>query len=84
MLAVYGINGDRTLYALAADNARDAQTRAANGQGLYLLSWNGETLPAVGRAAGDAADAGRDDQPVRVARGVPAAAVTPPRSSPSS
>jgi len=33
------------LYALAADNARDAQTRALNGEGLYLLSWNGGTLP---------------------------------------
>jgi len=46
MLALYGLDGDPTLYALAADNARDAQTRAANGEGLYLLSWNGETLPA--------------------------------------
>ncbi|MGO9319581.1 MAG: glycoside hydrolase family 76 protein [Solirubrobacteraceae bacterium] len=46
MLALYALDGDRTLYLLAADNARDAQTRAANGQGLYLLSWNGETLPA--------------------------------------
>jgi Glycosyl hydrolase family 76 len=47
MLALYALEGDRTLYALAADNARDAQTRAANSQGLYLLSWNGETLPAI-------------------------------------
>ena len=46
MLALYSLEGDTTLYHLAADNARDAQTRAANGQGLYLLSWNGETLPA--------------------------------------
>ncbi|MGO9760676.1 MAG: glycoside hydrolase family 76 protein [Solirubrobacteraceae bacterium] len=46
MLALYALDGDRTLYQLAADNARDAQTRAANGEGLYLLSWNGETLPA--------------------------------------
>lgn len=46
MLALYSLEGDSTLYHLAADNARDAQTRAANGQGLYLLSWNGETLPA--------------------------------------
>jgi hypothetical protein len=29
----------------AADNARDAQTRALNGEGLYLLSWSGGTLP---------------------------------------
>ena len=46
MLALYALDGDPTLYALAADNARDAQTRAVNGEGLYLLSWNGETLPA--------------------------------------
>jgi hypothetical protein len=46
MLALYALDGDRTLYAMAADNARDAQTRAVNGEGLYLLSWNGETLPA--------------------------------------
>ena len=31
--------------SLTADNARDARTRALNGEGLYLLSWNGETLP---------------------------------------
>jgi hypothetical protein len=46
MLALYALEGDDTLYQLAVDNARDAQTRAANGEGLYLLSWNGETLPA--------------------------------------
>jgi hypothetical protein len=45
MLALYSLDGDGTLYALAADNARDAQTRALNGAGLYLLSWNGEVLP---------------------------------------
>ncbi len=45
MLALYSLDGDSTLYRLAADNARDAETRAANGEGLYLLSWNGETLP---------------------------------------
>jgi Glycosyl hydrolase family 76 len=45
MLALYALDGDTTLYKLAADNARDAQTRALNGEGLYLLSWNGQTLP---------------------------------------
>ena len=45
MLALYSLDGDRTLYALAADNARNAQARARNGEGLYLLSWQGETLP---------------------------------------
>ena len=44
MLALYALDHDRTLYALAADNARNAQTRARNSEGLYLLSWNGETL----------------------------------------
>ncbi len=46
MLALYALDGDTTLYALAADNAREAQTRAVNGEGLYLRSWNGQTLPA--------------------------------------
>ena len=44
MLALYALHHDRTLYALAADNARNAETRARNSEGLYLLSWNGETL----------------------------------------
>ena len=52
MLALYALDGDRSLYALALDNARDAQTRAVNGDGLYLLSWNGETLPARYALAG--------------------------------
>jgi hypothetical protein len=47
MLALYALDGDRTLYQLAADNARDAETRARDAAGLYLLSWNGETLPAI-------------------------------------
>ncbi len=47
MLALYALEGDHTLYLLAANNARDAQTRALNGEGLYLLSWNGETIPAI-------------------------------------
>jgi Glycosyl hydrolase family 76 len=46
MLALYSIDHDPTLYALAAENARDAQANALNGEGLYLLSWKGETLPA--------------------------------------
>jgi hypothetical protein len=52
MLALYALDGDSTLYQLAADNARTAQDRARNGQGLYLLSWNGETLPAEDAAPG--------------------------------
>lgn len=47
MLALYATDGDSTLYRLATDNARDAQTRAADGEDLYLLSWNGQALPAV-------------------------------------
>jgi hypothetical protein len=52
MLALYSLDHNRTLYALAADNARNAQTRAANAQGLYLLSWNGETLPPANARPG--------------------------------
>ena len=47
MLALSTLDGDRTLYTLATDNARDAETRATNSEGLYLLSWNGQTLPAI-------------------------------------
>lgn len=46
LLALYSLDHDPTLYALAADNARNAQSRALDGEGLYLRSWNGETLPA--------------------------------------
>jgi hypothetical protein len=52
MLALYALDGDSSLYAVAADNARNAAARAANGQGLYLRSWNGETLPAANAAPG--------------------------------
>jgi hypothetical protein len=45
MLALYSLDHDPILYKLAADNARGAHTRAVNGEGLYLLSWNGQTLP---------------------------------------
>jgi len=45
MLALYALDGDRTLYQLAVDNARDVQSRARGGDGLYTLSWNGATLP---------------------------------------
>jgi hypothetical protein len=44
LLALYGLKHDRTLYAMAADNARNAEARARNGEGLYLLSWNGGTI----------------------------------------
>ncbi|MGD1056858.1 MAG: glycoside hydrolase family 76 protein [Solirubrobacteraceae bacterium] len=47
MLALYALEGDPTLYRMAVANARDAQTQAANGEGLYLLSWDGQTLPRV-------------------------------------
>jgi hypothetical protein len=46
MLALYALDGDRGLYRIAAANARDAQSHAGNGEGLYLLSWAGGTLPA--------------------------------------
>ena len=47
MLALYSLDHDPALYALAADNAREAQAHALNGEGLYLLAWNGETLPTA-------------------------------------
>jgi Glycosyl hydrolase family 76 len=46
MLALYSLDGEDALYELAVANARAVQTRAANGEGLYLLSWAGEPLPA--------------------------------------
>jgi glycosyl hydrolase family 76 len=52
LLALYSLDHDASLYALAADNARDAQTRARDARGLYLRSWNGETLPAQYAAPG--------------------------------
>jgi Glycosyl hydrolase family 76 len=45
MLALYSLDHDPGLYTLAAHNATDAQIRALNSEGLYLLSWGGETLP---------------------------------------
>ncbi len=44
MLALYALDHDPALYTLAAENAREAQTHALDGEGLYLLSWSGETL----------------------------------------
>jgi Glycosyl hydrolase family 76 len=52
MLALYALDGDPPLYTLAADNARNAQTRAANSEGLYLLSWDGATLPRANALPG--------------------------------
>jgi hypothetical protein len=46
MLALYSLDGDPALYALAAENANAAQSAAMNGGGLYLLSWSGAPLPA--------------------------------------
>jgi uncharacterized protein YyaL (SSP411 family) len=47
MLALYARDHDPVLYRMAADNARNAEARAANGEGLFLRSWNGGTLPAA-------------------------------------
>ena len=44
MLALASLEGNTTLYRMAADNARNAQARAAEPNGLYLKGWNGETL----------------------------------------
>jgi hypothetical protein len=46
MLALYSRDHDPVLYQLAQDNAGGAQTRASSGDGLYMRSWGGETLPA--------------------------------------
>jgi hypothetical protein len=47
MLALYSLNGNPALYALAVENGqRAAQSAATNGGGLYLLSWSGAPLPA--------------------------------------
>jgi hypothetical protein len=47
MLALYSLDHNPVLYALAAGNAREAAAHAPNGEGLYLLSWNGATLPTA-------------------------------------
>jgi Glycosyl hydrolase family 76 len=52
MLALYSLDGDPALYALAADNAALAREHARDGRGLYLRSWAGETLPAAYAAPG--------------------------------
>jgi hypothetical protein len=45
MLALYPLDHDPVLYRMAADNARNAQSHARGAEGLYLRSWNGETIP---------------------------------------
>jgi hypothetical protein len=45
LLALYGLNGNARLYRLAAANAGNAQTKAADSEGLYLVSWLGAPLP---------------------------------------
>jgi hypothetical protein len=52
MLALYSFEHNPALYALAAENAHEAQTHALNGEGLYLLSWKGETLPPADALSG--------------------------------
>ena len=46
MLELYSLDHDPELYRLAAANAGDALARSADSQGLYLLSWGGQELPA--------------------------------------
>lgn len=46
MLALYALDGDPQLYALAADNATRASSLARGAGGLYLRSWAGGSLPA--------------------------------------
>ena len=52
MLALYSLDHDPQLYRLAAANAQDALARSVNGEGLYLRSWGGATLPARYAAPG--------------------------------
>ncbi len=44
MLALYSLDHDPALYALAAANARQAEVEANGGEGLYLRSWGGHAL----------------------------------------
>ncbi len=67
MLALYSLDGDSTLYALAAANARDAQTRAVKWRGPLPALVERRNAARSLRHAGDVADAGRHDQPVRLA-----------------
>jgi hypothetical protein len=52
MLALYSLDHNPALYTLAAENAREVQTHALDGKGLYLLSWKGQTLPPADALAG--------------------------------
>ena len=52
MLALYSLDGDPALYRLATSNAARALARSPNGEGLYLRSWSGRTLPAQYAAPG--------------------------------
>jgi hypothetical protein len=47
MLALYSLDGDASLYRLAADNAALAHEHALGANGLYLSSWGGQALPAA-------------------------------------
>ena len=67
MLALYALDHDRTLYALAADNARNAQTRALQRRRAVPALVERRDAAAARRAAGDAADARGHDEPVRLA-----------------
>jgi hypothetical protein len=46
MLALYALDGDQRLYAMAAENAREASANARDDEGLYLRSWAGQQLPS--------------------------------------
>jgi hypothetical protein len=44
MLALYSLDHDPALYALAVANANQAARQSDEGDGLYLRSWGGQTL----------------------------------------
>ena len=75
MLALYALDGDSRLYEMAADNAHDAQlTARATKPACTCSPGPASPCPRAWAEAGRPADAGRHEQPVRVAGGLPAAA----------
>ena len=80
LLALYALRHDRTLYAMAADNARNARSARPRRRRPLPALLERRNARAPERAAGDAADAGRLDQPVRLAGRVLAAGLN--RGSP--
>ena len=76
MLALYALDGDPTLYRAGAPTTRATRRRArSTPKACTCSAGTARRCPRANARAGHAPDAGRDDQPVRLAGGVPAAAV---------